>query len=126
MDIKITERGWAAHLCVSDNCGFRRNTLVEVGEKKAVVSTVGAYICPLYKRVTEIGHNRYYETMIFNASDDGTYIEAETSNELNVDLDEWAINAESYKDLEYGTDLKANNMHEEAVRKTIEYLKENQ
>ena len=66
-----TEQGWAGHFCASSRCRFRRNTLLECGSRRVVVSTVGNYwpppLPPDYENVAEeIGCDRYYETMAFS------------------------------------------------------------
>ena len=75
--VKITERGWAGHFICSDMCKFRRNTLLEYGDKKWIVSTVGAMPqSETMRKIPEfcskngfetIGLGRYYETMAFEA-----------------------------------------------------------
>ena len=74
MDVKRTERGWAGHFICADKCRFRRNTLIEYGDKKWVVSSVGALYLfnPLTNKVEldSVGYERWYETMAFVARDD--------------------------------------------------------
>ena len=67
--VKRTERGWAGHFIAAGNCRFRRNTLLEFGDTRIVVSTVGAYLDPLSKELGTVGHNRTYETMVFKAGE---------------------------------------------------------
>ena len=116
MEIKVTERGWAGHLCVSSYCLFKRNTLVEKGKKKLVVSTVGNYRSPVTQKPDTIGLNRYYETMVFKARKEGVYWEAETSNELPFESN-WSLN-----EIEEGSDKKANDMHEKVVKEIVASL----
>lgn len=114
--IKITERGWAGHFVASSSCGFRRNTLIEYGNKRWIVSTVGNYRpflskgAELDKREREIGINRFYETMAFEAMKKGVYWEIRVEKEIPF-KSEWAIN-----ELEETTDLKADAMHEKVVK----------
>ena len=66
--VKRTERGWAGHFICAENCQFRRNTLLEYGDRKWVISTVGRLLTTDYKtkklKFDTIGAgNRYYETM---------------------------------------------------------------
>ena len=72
--VKRTERGWAGHFIAADRCMFRRNTLLEYKDRKWVVSTIGNYHPSLYGTVDTIGHERWYETMVFEASCQGGYL----------------------------------------------------
>ena len=85
-----TEQGWAGHFCASSRCRFRRNTLLECGSRRVVVSTVGNYwpppLPPDYENVAEeIGCDRYYETMAFQAEKVGTYWEAQTTKPVEFE-----------------------------------------
>lgn len=120
-NIKITERGWAGHFCGSGSCGYRRNTLVENGRKKIVVSTVGNYqphgkINKKDKFENTIGCDRYYETMVFEAKKRGVYWEADVMKEVNFKSN-WALD-----ELEEETDLKADKMHEKVVKEIIKKI----
>lgn len=119
-EVKITERGWAGHLCCSDGCKFRRNTLLEYEDKKWIVSTVGAYVSPR-NQIETIGLDRYYETMAFvgkpSVVDGYTYIDADVSNEIYFD-NKWAI---PYCGGD--SDEKANQMHENVVKELTEKIK---
>lgn len=121
-EIKITERGWAGHYICSNRCNFRRNTLIEKGSKRIVVSTVGNYSSYPIKGIEKterdnmIGHDRYYETMAFEAKKEGIYWEADVSKEISFNS-EWAIG-----ELKQETDQKANDMHEKVVEEIIKGL----
>ena len=41
MEVKRTERGYPGHFILSHRCVFTRNTLLEYGETRVIVSTVG-------------------------------------------------------------------------------------
>ena len=70
-ELNRTERGWAGHFIGAHQCKFRRNTLLELGDVRIVVSAVGAMElqigqtrkCPY----EEVGYKRYFETMVFRA-----------------------------------------------------------
>jgi hypothetical protein len=69
-EIKRTERGWAGHFICSNWCRFRRNTLLELGDVRIVISTIGLMEKdPEFKtnEFKEIGPGRYFETMAFHA-----------------------------------------------------------
>ena len=80
--VKRTERGWAGHFILADKCLFRRNTLIAYEDKKWVISTVGN--CFVGGALTEIGADRYYETMAFVANDD-EYNDADFSKTIDFD-----------------------------------------
>jgi hypothetical protein len=116
--VKRTERGWAGHYCCAMECQFRRNTLLEKGEVKIVVSTVGA----MFQRneedgYSEIGVNRYYETMVFFAKlEQGIYLDVDVQKQIPINQN-WQIGKISEK-----ADLEANNMHESIVKEMIERI----
>jgi hypothetical protein len=118
MRVKITERGYAGHLCVASQCNFRRNTLIEYGDKRIVVSTVGNYN-PIHKNKPDtIGINRYYETMAFEAEYIEPYWEANTSKEVGFNSD-WAIDR-----IDFATDMIADAMHEKVVKELSKTIKQ--
>ena len=110
MEVKRTERGWAGHFICAENCKFRRNTLLECGDIKIVVSTVGAMY--LNGKLEEIGCNRHYETMAFHVDkSSGEYKDADVSREVSFDSN-WAL--KWHKD--GFIDNEANEMHEAVVK----------
>lgn len=121
--IKITERGWGGHFICASSCKFRRNTLIECGENRVIVSTVGNYNPPIIHNdidediQRQIGANRTYETMAFKAVWDGTYWDADVSEEISF-KSEWAFN-----ELSHGSDKRANDMHEKVVDEIIKSFK---
>lgn len=120
--VKRTERGWAGHFICADNCQFRRNTLLEYGDRKWVISTVGRLLTTDYetkklKFYTIGAFNRYYETMAFvGAKDEDGYIDANTSEPIDFEND-WAIH-----DIEVDSEQRANDMHEKVVEELMEKI----
>ena len=109
-----TERGWGGHFIGGSSCLFRRNTLLEYKDKKWVVSTVGNFISSK-KELSQIGLNRYYETMAFESDiEDKKYHDADVSKQITFDS-EWSIN---FKDM----DNEANVMHETVVNELSEKI----
>lgn len=114
-----TERGWAGHFCCSDRCLFRRNTLLEYGDIKIVVSSVGL-MRDIHKKderaFDTVGLDRYYETMAFHSrADDARYHDADVSRQISFDSP-WAID-------EIDADDRANDMHEQVVAEISRRLK---
>lgn len=124
--VKVTERGWAGHLMFASSCGFRRNTLLEYGDKKWVISTVGAYRNPDGKMDT-IGHQRWYETMAFEAEEKNGYIDADVSKPIDFESD-WGIWGGSWDEVyticNHVPDNVANDMHERIVSELIAKIRE--
>lgn len=114
--IKKTERGWAGHFICANRCRFRRNTLLEKGNIRIVVSSVG-----LMENWTgdprqdknirgfeTVGPNRYYETMAFHAEPaPSRYFDADVSREVHFAAP-WYIK-------EVDADDKANAQHDAVV-----------
>lgn len=124
--LKITERGWPGHFIAAESCLFRRNTLIEYGRYKVIVSTVGEYINPLTRKMDAIGHERWYETMAFVGGEYNGYIDADAGKAVKFtsecgmyarDIDELA--------LKYGlVDNAANRMHDNVVKEISTILLE--
>lgn len=125
-EVKRTERGWAGHYICSRDCSFRRNTLLEYKDKKWIVSTVGSQRIPGKRTITSIGHNRWYETMAFEARHD-IYNDADVLKDIDFNSD-WGIWGETWDEVmeKYnGTpDIAANEMHEKVVEELMEKIKE--
>lgn len=116
LEVKRIERGWAGHYCCAQRCLFRRNTLLEYGNTKVVVSSVGAMY--LDGKLTEIGGGRHYETMAFYVDEtSGEYKDADVSREIYFDSKgamKW--HKDGYPDNE------ANEMHEAVVKELTEKM----
>ena len=123
MNVKRTERGWAGHFICAQSCRFKRNTLLEYGETKIVISTVGLMETPWEKDSTfykgpfdTIGYSRYYETMAFHSDPSDTrYHGIDVTRQIDFDS-EWAIDIIDLDD-------KANDMHEAVVKELTAKLR---
>lgn len=116
MKARVEERGWPAHFIAAANCRFRRNTLVTLGRKRVVVSTVGDWRPKGGEEAEQIGFQKYYETMCFLAIYDKPYWDADTSKEVRV-KSKTSIEQSNFK-----ADFLANEMHENVVREFVELL----
>lgn len=117
-----TERGWAGHFCCSYRCLFQRNTLLQYEGVSIVVSTVGlmqSLFADAFfddSKFEEIGHGRYYETMVFHSDkNDLRYHNADLLREITIESP-WYIS-------EVDADDKANIMHDTVVEEIVERLK---
>lgn len=118
MSVKRTERGWAGHFICGHKCLFRRNTLIENGRKKIVVSTVGGMRTGENTIETIGAFGRYYETMAFKARKEGPYWEIDVGKQISFES-EWSICADNVADLPSDVDNKADQMHETVVAELI-------
>jgi hypothetical protein len=95
---------------------FHLNTLIECGDQRIVVSTVGQMRTPSESKVQTIGLDRYYETMAFHARDCKGYVEAEVQQQINFESN-WAIDK-----CDFSTDKSANDMHDAVVTEIVSKL----
>lgn len=111
--VTITERGWPAHYICVDHCRFRRNTLVECGGRRFVVSTVGAMRNCEDTIWEKIGAGRYFETMVFKAkqSEPYGYWDADIERSVSGWKGRWCITEPP----RFESDKEANAMHEAIV-----------
>lgn len=108
-EVKRTERGWAGHFIGSSDCLYHRNTLLEYGDKKVVVSTVGRYLPNKNSHEFDtVGHNRYFETMAFEAyeSEPG-YWDANVTKKVRFNSN-WSLDRPNMEN-------EADEMHEAVV-----------
>jgi hypothetical protein len=106
----ITERGWDGHFICGHRCLFRRNTLIDYGDGKIVVSTVGNMRLENGKQESIGAFDRHYETMAFVGVFENGYWEADVSEQITFE------SPCSIFDLEHETDGKANDMHDTVVK----------
>lgn len=104
--VKRTERGWPGHYICADTCQFRRNTLLEFGEQRIVVSTVGKNRRQGETEWLSVGGNgEFFETMTFAARDNDGYWDAD----VRIDIADGIRRSTSYEDRD------GNDMHEAVV-----------
>ena len=120
MKVVIVERGWPAHFICGERCHFRRNTLVECGRRRFVVSTVGAMKTPPCEDFEEIGADRYFETMIFRAKKNKPYWDADVRYPIYGVVDKWCI----IEPPKFSSDAEADAMHDAAVAAVVRKLKQ--
>lgn len=115
--IEIIERGWAGHFCASDQCRFRRNTLLVDKEQgiSVIVSTVGCMY--LRGELMEIGAHRHYETMVFVATKQREYIDADVLQELP-----YQAGLLMTKENMANVDNLANDMHQRVLAEVCENI----
>lgn len=112
--MKITYRGWAGHFICSRYCAFRLNTLVEDGDIRIIVSTVGCMVTPQSKKFEEIASGRYYETMAFHAHRvEGDYWDADVTRQVSIS-GKWTVDK-----INKQSDAGAQQMHENAVQEIV-------
>ena len=109
-----TERGWAGHLVGANRCKFKRNTLLENGDVRIVVSSVGHMYEP--SGFVQIGLDWHYETMVFHAEWRPPYWDTNTKRRIST-RNPWTLN-----ESDFGSDQKANIMHEAIVAEITEAL----
>jgi hypothetical protein len=116
MFVKRSERGWPGHFICSNRCNFRRNTLLEYGDIKIVISTVGN-MQHIAGKPEKTGTNCYYETMVFHADKyDLMYHDADVDKQVYFNSP-WHIDK-----LYHGVDVDADIQHENVVNEITENL----
>ena len=118
-EAKTTERGWPAHHICRTRCVFHRNTLIEYGNTRIIVSTVGNFRAKRNGKeiIDTVGHDRYYETLVFGAVKEEGYWEID-GRQFDVN-GKWSIDH-----CEYKADAEANRMHDNFVKRLVKKLKD--
>lgn len=115
-----TEQGWPAHFIDADRCRFRRNTLLDNGTTKIIVSTIGN-MRDLEGVAMTIGLHRYYETKAWEATFRRGYWEVDLDREVFFESS-WSICYTEMVELGSDADNAANAMHEKVVQELTEKL----
>lgn len=116
--VKVTERGWAGHFILGHKCMFHRNTLLEKGDVKIVVSSVGKLLS--YNndaKIETIECDRYYETMVFFAKNDKW-------QDADAGRGEIAFYSPSSKDP--WDEMPANILHDKVVDEYVKKISKNE
>lgn len=122
--VQMVEQGWPGHYCCAHQCQFRRNTLLKLGDRTIIVSSVGNRRDDRGELV-EIGSDRFYETMAFEAERCGPYWSADVGRQVNF-RGKCAINREELYKAGGDADMMANYMHDNAVFSVgIDMIEEN-
>ena len=116
-EVKRTERGWGAHFIGAHHCEFRRNTLLECGDIRLVVSTVGANTPKQDGKYSLVNAYGFYETLVFKA-DKAPYWDIIPSQQVGFDS-KWCIDK-----MRSTIDIEANDMHEAVVHEMTKKLQE--
>lgn len=115
-EVKRTERGWGGHFVGSRHCEFRRNTLLECGEARLVVSSVGAYMPKEDGKYALVNGYGFYETLAF-APMIAPYWDIDPRLPIHFD-GKWYIDK-----ISNSIDIEANDMHEAIVHELSERLR---
>ena len=65
MKVSSQERGWIGHFICADACLFRRNTLLDNGRDRIVISTVGNHIVAGKPSQMGASNGCFFETKVF-------------------------------------------------------------
>lgn len=116
MSITKTERGWAGHFICADRCRYHRNTLLTNGARHLVVSSVGNLV--IDRKIDSVGHERWYETMVWRGHQDGPYIEMDVDHEVNWNTEKlpWGIFGKTPDDLPKDVDAVMDRQHDAIVQ----------
>lgn len=114
--VKRTERGWCGHCILGDRCQFRRNTLLDAGGTRVVVSTVGALRHRDKPGYDTVGCDRHFETMAFMAVWRAPYWDTDLQRQVAF-TSPWQI-----KEISRDSDQIANDMHEAVVEELSQKL----
>ena len=109
----VLERGWPGHHRLSRFCLFNRNTLIECGERRVIVSSVGEHLVGFNNPPKELPDGGFFETKAFEADWHGTSWECDTERPIQLPNDrDWRVH-------DWQQHAEVNQMHEDAVRLII-------
>lgn len=123
--VKRTERGWPGHFICSSRCVFHRNTLLECGRVRIVVSSVGMMLnygavgFPNTIEYEAIGAGeRVFETMAFHAFlDQKIYWDADVSRSVDFKTDVGVFGK-----VKVDSEMICNNQHDKVVSELTKKL----